>query len=93
VGTVVALAPWWAGNDGDLIPTSTRLLVVHGTADTWTDPRASRTQIDRAQRRGVDAQWVSFDGAGHYMVRQWGQWHRLAGEFVAEQLTAANRDA
>jgi pimeloyl-ACP methyl ester carboxylesterase len=93
VGTVVALAPWWAGSDGDLIPTSTRLLVVHGTADTWTDPRASRTQVDRAHRRGVDAQWVSFDGAGHYMVRQWGQWHRLAGEFVAEQLTAANRDA
>jgi pimeloyl-ACP methyl ester carboxylesterase len=93
VGTVVALAPWWVGNDGDLIPTSTRLLVVHGTADTWTDPRASRTQIDRAQQRGVDAQWVGFDGAGHYMVRQWGQWHRLAGDFVAEQLTAANRDA
>jgi pimeloyl-ACP methyl ester carboxylesterase len=93
VGTVVALAPWWAGNDGDLIPTSTRLLVGHGTADTWTDPRASRTQVDRAQQRGVDAQWVGFDGAGHYMVRQWGQWHRLAGEFVAEQLTAANRDA
>jgi pimeloyl-ACP methyl ester carboxylesterase len=92
VGTVVALAPWWTGSDGDLIPTSTRLLVGHGTADTWTDPRASRTQVDRAQQRGVDAQWVGFDGAGHYMVRQWGQWHRLAGEFVAEQLTAANRD-
>src|SRR6476659_4660918 len=53
VGSVVALAPWWAGSDGDLIPTSTRLLVVHGTADTWTDPRASRTQVDREQQRGV----------------------------------------
>ena len=93
VGTVVALAPWWAGKDGDLIPTSSRLLVVHGTADTWTDPRESRTQVHRAQQRGVDAQWVGFDGAGHYMVRQWGQWHRLASEFVAEQFAAANRDA
>jgi len=92
VGTVVALAPWWVGNDGDLIPAGTRLLVVHGTADTWTDPRASRTQVGRAQQRGVDAQWVGIDGAGHYMVRRWRQWHRLSSEFVADQLTAANRD-
>ena len=60
VGTVVALAPWWAGNDGDLIPTSTRLLVVHGTADSWTDPRASRTQVDRAARAGsTRSGWAS----------------------------------
>jgi pimeloyl-ACP methyl ester carboxylesterase len=38
IGAVVALAPWWVGGDGDLIPPPTRLLVVHGTADTWTDP-------------------------------------------------------
>jgi pimeloyl-ACP methyl ester carboxylesterase len=93
VGTVVALAPWWVGNDGDLVPTSTRLLVLHGTADTWTDPHVSRVQVERAQGRGVDARWVGFDGAGHYMVRRWRQWHRLTSEFVAEQLTAANRDA
>lgn len=93
VGTVVALAPWWVGNDGDLIPPGTRLLAVHGTADTWTDPRASRAQVARAQQRGVDAQWVGIDGAGHYMVRRWGRWHGLASEFIAEQLSAASRDA
>ncbi len=71
VGTVVALAPWWVGGDGDLIPVTTRLLVMHGTADTWTDPRASRAQTQRAQQRGLDAQWVGLDGAGHYMVRRW----------------------
>ena len=65
VGTVVALAPWWVGDDGDLIPASSRLLVVHGTADTWTDPAASRTQTRRAQQRGLDAQWVGLDRAGH----------------------------
>jgi pimeloyl-ACP methyl ester carboxylesterase len=91
VGAVVALAPWWVGDDGDLIPTSTRLLVVHGTADTWTDPRASRTQTLRAEGRGVDAQWVGLDGAGHYMLRQWRDWHRLTADFVAEQFAAANR--
>ena len=91
VGTVVALAPWWVGNDADLIPVTTRLLVVHGTADTWTDPGASRAQIRRAQQRGVDAQWVGLDGAGHYMVRQWSEWHRLVAEFVADQLPATAR--
>ena len=93
IGTVVALAPWWVGNDSELIPVSTRLLVVHGTADTWTDPRASRAQTLRAEQRGVDAQWVGLEGAGHYMARQWRDWHRLTGEFVAEQLVAANLDS
>jgi pimeloyl-ACP methyl ester carboxylesterase len=93
VGTVVALAPWWVGNDGDRIPVSTRLLVIHGTADTWTDPRASRTQTLRAVQRGVDAQWVGLEGAGHYMLRQLRDWHRLTGGFVAEQLLAANLDS
>ncbi len=92
VGSVVALAPWWVGDDGDLIPATTRLLVVHGTADTWTDPRASLAQTRRAQQRGVDAEWVGLDGAGHYMVRQWREWHRLTAEFVAEQLDVANSD-
>lgn len=93
IGTVVALAPWWVENDSELIPVSTRLLVVHGTADTWTDPRASRAQTLRAEKRGVDAQWVGLEGAGHYMARQWRDWHRLTGEFVAEQLVAANLDS
>ncbi len=92
VGSVVALAPWWVGDDGDLIPATTRLLVVHGTADTWTDPRASLAQTRRAQQRGVDAEWVGLDGAGHYMIRQWREWHRLTAEFVAEQLDVANSD-
>ncbi len=90
VGAVVALAPWWVGDDGDLIPVSTRLLVIHGTADSWTDPRASRAQTRRAEQRGVDARWVGLDGAGHYMVRRWRDWHGLTADFVTEQLTAAN---
>jgi dienelactone hydrolase len=41
VGAVVALAPWWPQDDADLIPSTCRLLVMHGTADTWTDPHSS----------------------------------------------------
>jgi pimeloyl-ACP methyl ester carboxylesterase len=88
IGAVVALAPWWVGDDADLIAAPTRLLVVHGTADTWTDPGSSRAQARRAWQRGVDAQWAGVEGAGHYMVRRCCEWHRRITDFVADYLTA-----
>ncbi|KZS69336.1 dienelactone hydrolase family protein [Mycobacterium pseudokansasii] len=91
VGAVVALAPWWIDGDGDVIPARTRLLVLHGTADTWTDPRSSRTQAARARRRGVNAQWVGIHGAGHYMVRRWSEWHWRTTDFVVDYLSDGRR--
>jgi pimeloyl-ACP methyl ester carboxylesterase len=87
VGAVVALAPWWVGGDGDLIPSPTRMLVVHGTADTWTDPGSSRIQTWQARQRGLDARWAGVDGAGHYMVRRCSEWHRRTADFVADYLS------
>jgi pimeloyl-ACP methyl ester carboxylesterase len=86
VGAVVALAPYWPRADADQIPASTRLLVVHGTADTRTDPSASRIQTLRARQRGLDAQWVGIDGVGHFMMRRFGEWQRRTVDFVAEYL-------
>ena len=86
---VVALAPWWPHNDAELVPTSCRLLTLHGTADTWTDPRASLTQTRWARDRGVDARWVGMTNAGHYLLRDAQRWHRLTAEFVAEQLSVS----
>lgn len=86
IGAVVALAPYWPRDDGDLIPVSTRLLVVHGTADTRTDPVSSRIQTLRARQRGLDAQWVGIEGEGHAMMRRRSEWHRRTADFVAEQL-------
>ena len=86
VGAMVALAPYWPRSDVDLIPASTRLLVVHGTADTRTDPDSSRIQTWRARQRGLDAHWVGIEGVGHFMVRRMGEWHRRTTDFVAEYL-------
>jgi dienelactone hydrolase len=86
VGAVVALAPYWPRGDGDLIPPSTRLLVVHGTADTRTDPNSSRIQTLRARQRGLDAQWAGVEGAGHYMLRRYCEWHGRTTDFVADYL-------
>jgi len=88
IGAVVALAPWWHDEKADLIPVGTRLLVVHGTADTRTDPSDSRAQTLRARQRGVDAQWVGVDGVGHHMVRRWSEWHRRITDFVADYLAS-----
>ena len=85
VAAVAALAPWWPTNDADLIPPSCRLLTMHGTADTWTDPVASRRQTERAAGRGVDATWVGFPGAGHFLLKDYARWHRLTAEFVIAQ--------
>ncbi|MDT5336980.1 MAG: hypothetical protein QOD90_2485 [Mycobacterium sp.] len=85
VAAVAALAPWWPQNDGDLIPPPVKLLTMHGSADTWTDPAASRRQTHRAASRGVDAQWVEFPGAGHFLLRNYSQWHRLTAEFAMTQ--------
>lgn len=86
-GAVVALAPWWPRDDAALVPPDCRLRVLHGSADTWTDPDASLAQTTRAQLRGVDARWVAMPDAGHFMVRDWNRWHELTAEFAAEQLT------
>jgi len=83
---VVALAPWWPSDDATLVPTNCRLLAVHGTADTWTSPSVSLVQTTWARDRGVDAQWVGLPDAGHHLMRDFHEWHRLTSEFVARQL-------
>lgn len=87
VGGVVALAPWWPRNDGELVPAGCRLLVLHGTADTRTDPRSSQAQTRAAADRGVDAEWVGVPDAGHYLISHWRLWHRLTAQFVAAQIS------
>ena len=89
VGGVVALAPWWPERDADLIPTGCRLLTMHGTADTWTDPVASREQTEHAAARGVDARFVSVTGAGHFLLDEYDRWHRTAAAFIADHWGAA----
>lgn len=88
VRAVVALAPWWPKDDSARIPTDRALLVVHGTADTRTDPRASRSQTERAQQRGQLARWVGLPGAGHSMMSDLGRWHGLTADFISAQAAA-----
>ncbi|PTR31751.1 alpha/beta hydrolase family protein [Rhodococcus sp. OK519] len=82
---ILALAPWWPDGEGAKAPAGKRMVVVHGTADSWTDPVASRTQTELARIRGVDAQWIGIPGARHAMLRDPTRWHRIAVDFVRDQ--------
>ncbi|WP_019878191.1 alpha/beta hydrolase [Sporichthya polymorpha] len=79
---IVALAPWLPAGERRPALGSTRLLVVHGTADSWTDPRASEAYVEAARADGVPATFVPMTGHGHFMLRRAGEWKRLTSEFV-----------
>jgi pimeloyl-ACP methyl ester carboxylesterase len=91
VGAVAALAPWWPNGDADLIPSGCRLLTMHGTADTWTDPVAAQRQTARAAARGVDARWVPVDGAGHFLVKNFTLWHQMTANFAMAQWSESSQ--
>ena len=78
IAGVVALAPWWPAGTALELDQGTRLLVIHGTADRWTDPAASKSTVEMAQRSGADAEWIGVEGAGHFMLRRPRCWHRSA---------------
>ncbi|MDV8003994.1 MULTISPECIES: alpha/beta hydrolase [unclassified Rhodococcus (in: high G+C Gram-positive bacteria)] len=80
---VVALAPWWPDGVSVNLRSGTPLIVLHGIADSWTDPAGSRRKVDELQRSGKSAEWLGIDGAGHFMLRRAATWHRLVADAVA----------
>lgn len=79
---VVALAPWWPDGVSVNLRSGTPLIVLHGTADSWTDPAGSRRKVDELRRSGKSAEWLGIDGAGHFMLRRAATWHRLVVDAV-----------
>ncbi|GGG12036.1 hypothetical protein GCM10007304_27510 [Rhodococcoides trifolii] len=86
VVAVVALAPWWpSGNETKAMRAEQSVLVVHGSADRWTDPALSKAATDAALVRGVRARYVSMKRAGHFMLRSPWTWSKLVRDFVVDQ--------
>lgn len=86
---IVGLAPWLPEGEPRARLGGRRLMVLHGTLDRWTDPRASAAYVEAARAEGVAAGWVPMTGHGHFMLRSPGRWKRLTTEFVLDVLDDA----
>ena len=82
---VVALAPWLPPDEPVEQLRDRSVLIMHGSRDRWTDPRAS---LDLARRAAsvTAVRRVEVTGVGHPMLRRASVWHDLTTQFVLRQL-------
>jgi predicted alpha/beta-hydrolase family hydrolase len=86
VVAVVALAPWLPAGEPYETVAGRAVLVVHGTLDTTTSPRASLEWARRAATV-TDRIWrVELRRERHAMLWRAALWHRLATEFTIAAL-------
>jgi pimeloyl-ACP methyl ester carboxylesterase len=80
---VVALAPWLPGIEPVAQLAGRDVVVLHGTRDRTTSPRASARFVERALpvARRAECLWVPW--SGHGMLLRASTWQRLTAAFVA----------
>jgi dienelactone hydrolase len=88
VRSVVALAPWVEVGDPVSQLAGREVLLVHGTDDRMTSPRATAGLADRLKGQGVPVTLVHRLGEHHAMLRKADEWHELAAEFTCRALLA-----
>jgi pimeloyl-ACP methyl ester carboxylesterase len=79
---VCALAPWTEDRDPVAQLAGRTVLIVHGSIDRVTSPRASRTYARRAAQVAARIGYLSIPGEMHAMVFRYATWHRLATGFT-----------
>lgn len=86
IASVAALAPWLPKDEPVDQLSGRRLLIVHGTFDKVTSPRASARFADRARAAGADVDFVSMRGETHAMLLRARRWHALTTQFTLDAL-------
>ncbi|HET7279319.1 MAG TPA: alpha/beta hydrolase [Dermatophilaceae bacterium] len=86
VAVVVGLAPWVARGDLPRGGPGLRVLLMHGTRDRITSPKATRWMARELGTLGVDVTWRPIPGAGHALLRFARRWHREAAAFLVQGL-------
>jgi pimeloyl-ACP methyl ester carboxylesterase len=79
---VVALAPWLPGTEPVEQLAGRDLVVVHGTRDKTTSPRASVRFVERAAPIVRRVACVQVPWSGHGMLLRAELWHQLTADFV-----------
>ncbi len=80
---VVALAPWLPGPEPVEQLAGRDLVVLHGTRDRTTSPRASARFVTRAAPVARRAVCLHVPWSGHGMLARASTWHRLTAAFTA----------
>jgi alpha-beta hydrolase superfamily lysophospholipase len=88
VRAVVALAPWLDRATPVQRVAGRRVLIVHGSEDRWTSPANSLAFARRAEGVAESVDYVSLNGAGHFMVRRLGLWNTLATGYILDAFAA-----
>ncbi len=79
---VVLLAPWLPDGEPTSALRDRHLHVLHGTADRWTSPAASKAFVERARSKARAATWEAMPGAGHFMFRRVRRWTEFVEDSV-----------
>lgn len=80
---VVALAPWLPGHEPVAQLADRDVVVLHGTRDLTTSPRASAQFMARAALVARRTACLHVPWSGHGMLLRASTWHRLTAAFVA----------
>src|SRR4051794_2983047 len=75
---VAALAPWLFDTEPVDQLSGRDVLIVHGSRDRVTSPRASQRYADRARATAARVDYVPLRGESHAMLLRARTWHRLA---------------
>jgi pimeloyl-ACP methyl ester carboxylesterase len=79
---VVALAPWMPGTEPVDQLAERDLVVMHGTRDKTTSPRASVRFVERAAPLARRVACLQVPWSGHGMLLRAELWHHLTADFV-----------
>ncbi len=91
VTALVGLAPWVHASDRPHGGPGLAALLLHGSLDRTTDPRATERMAERLRARGVDATYRAVAGSGHAMILRAPRWHRETAAFVRDALLGPGR--
>lgn len=82
VVAVAALAPWLTPSEPPSLLAGKHVLLMHGSSDTTTDPRATAALAAALDGVAASCRYLPVAGDGHALLRHPSVWHREVTRFV-----------